>query len=480
MDPFPESIAHELLANLVGDARVAYVILDDAGLVRERGGELAWFGLEDVALGEPVDERIEPLQGSLPTIGESDVLPRIELVPGRATDVHIGAHGDGAFLLFLDVTREADHDRRLQQKGNELSLMMRTLGVAVFEDVGGELRRLGLSPSWARALLGTDPRPDLAESFPFLENFLIDARATWELRGPRIAWSGPWMAEDGRGREWQLEATATRLEDGRKILAVQSLEHRYEERHRLLQMARTRSLDFDRLRREIDKKEALLHYIIHDLKGPLGTMVGSMSLIKDRELDPERARELLELGLEQARHQESMIRSILDAFSAEIESLQHFESEEARAPDLLSAVSRALDTYRLAYEQNRVGLELRASPDLPQSCKVVGEDSRLVRVLCNLLENALRVSPESGVVEVFAEPCDAGFRITVRDQGPGVPEQDREGLFARFARTGVWGGTAGLGLYFCRSTVEMWGGSIGYQPADPQGACFWFELPRAL
>ena len=67
----------------------------------------------------------------------------------------------------------------------------------------------------------------------------------------------------------------------------------------------------------MDQKEALLHYIVHDLKGPLSGMVGTMSLLQKADLAEERRRELLDLGLEGARHQEAMITSILYDYTKE-------------------------------------------------------------------------------------------------------------------------------------------------------------------
>lgn len=262
------------------------------------------------------------------------------------------------------------------------------------------------------------------------------------------------------------------------MLLVQSVDRRHFERQTILQEARSRSLEHQELRREIDKKELLLHCIVHDLRGPLSGMVGTMSLIKSRDVGKQRSRELLELGLEQARSQEALIRAILDAFAADVHSLQSFESDAAHAPDLVETTRSSLASYQAAFEQNGVRAELVVADSLA-SPQVVSDQARLERVLQNLLENALRFSPEGGLIRVVIEPLGDSVKLRIEDEGPGVPPEVEPGLFQKF-HTGRRKGAVGLGLYFCRSTIETWGGSIGYERLEGTGSRFWFCLPRAL
>jgi len=480
MSSLPESVERAFARRLLRDRARAFVRLDNDGQVVVTGGDLEWFGLEELVPGAPLVDQLESFQGLLPPeLGTTQHLPRIELRPGRASEVHRVDDSDGPYLLFLDATDDAQREAWYQQRGNELGLLLRAWGVAVFEEDAGAFRSLGLAPAWMHALAGGPVELDqLVEHLPFLENFLVDARRSWAKGGSRPKWSGTWTEVDRTGAEWHLEASAARLEDGRRLLLVQSTGRHHDERQRILQEARSRGLDFHRLRREIDRKETLLHCIIHDLKGPLSVMVGSMSLIKSSDLDAERTRELLELGLEQARSQEALIRGILDAFVAEVESLHSFESEAGSAPNLLDCVRVTLEGYRAAFEQNRVVVSFEP-PEGLGCTEVVGDRSRLERVLYNLLENALRHSPLSGVVRVRLEDLGEAFQVSIEDDGPGVPAEVEPELFQKFAR-GPRGGATGLGLYFCRATLNTWGGSIGYRPRPGGGSCFWFRLPRAL
>ena len=70
------------------------------------------------------------------------------------------------------------------------------------------------------------------------------------------------------------------------------------------------------------------------------------------------------------------------------------------------------------------------------------------------------------------------IRFSIEDAGEGVPKNQVYRLFRKFAQGSGQTGQVGLGLYFCRITIEGWGGSIGYNPSSLGGACFWFRLPK--
>lgn len=116
----------------------------------------------------------------------------------------------------------------------------------------------------------------------------------------------------------------------------------------------------------------------------------------------------------------------------------------------------------------------------PGPLRVLAEETRLVRVLENLVDNALRQSPAGGRVRVLTEREEHRIRVIVDDQGPGVPKEVLPHLFELFAggKPGVVG--TGLSLYFCRITVERWGGGIGYEQKSDGGSRFWIRLLDAL
>jgi signal transduction histidine kinase len=100
----------------------------------------------------------------------------------------------------------------------------------------------------------------------------------------------------------------------------------------------------------------------------------------------------------------------------------------------------------------------------------------------NLLSNAIKYSPEGGTVQVVAEQDDGLVRVSVRDEGLGIPDELQENVFAKFFRgdapaSGIPG--SGLGLTIARSVVEAHGGRMNFESGRGKGSVFWLELPKA-
>jgi len=357
-------------------------------------------------------------------------------------------------------------------------------GYAVLEYLGdGVLRLIGEPAEWYREILGekaaTEHTVRLAERFPFLENFLVDAEEFWNSKSEGHTESGTWIERGESGQEFALEACALWL-TGKRILFVQNPQRQYDERHQTLQTARDSLLEHERLQREIQKKEILLHCIIHDLSQPLTAMRGCFALLALTDL-PADMKEVVEIAERQSQKQEVMIRGILEAFSAELAAQQAFDRDPSKAPDIARCAQKIVEAFWSAFAERYAQIELDPALDLSRNWRVVGEESRLLRIYGNLVENALRHSPAGTKVTVGVVDEDRFLRGFVDDQGPGLPDDETATrLFALFAKgKGDRGGKAGLGLYFCKITVERWGGSIGCESRPGGGARFWFRLPRA-
>jgi signal transduction histidine kinase len=100
----------------------------------------------------------------------------------------------------------------------------------------------------------------------------------------------------------------------------------------------------------------------------------------------------------------------------------------------------------------------------------------------NLIDNAVKYSPEGEEVEVTARPVNASVRISVSDSGPGIPQDQQRLIFEKFGRADVPGGSkpgTGLGLFIARSIAEAHGGSLDVRSRPPAGATFTLTLPCA-
>ena len=110
---------------------------------------------------------------------------------------------------------------------------------------------------------------------------------------------------------------------------------------------------------------------------------------------------------------------------------------------------------------------------------VRGDAERLRQVLMNLLDNAIKYSPEGDEVEVRAYSEDGRIRVDVRDNGPGIAREDQRLIFEKFGRvtSGHTTSGTGLGLFIARSIAEAHGGSLDVTSAPERGATFTLDLP---
>jgi signal transduction histidine kinase len=123
---------------------------------------------------------------------------------------------------------------------------------------------------------------------------------------------------------------------------------------------------------------------------------------------------------------------------------------------------------------------MSASALLPS---VVGDSVRTHQVLANLIDNAIKYSPDGGRIEVAAEQTGESIRFSVCDEGLGIPTREQDRIFDKFYRLdpdnrrGVGG--SGLGLYICRELVHSMNGRVWVESAPPRGSTFVVELPIA-
>src|ERR1700691_862638 len=356
-------------------------------------------------------------------------------------------------------------------------------GYALFESLGdGDFSAVGDCPAWCREIFAiqseTGKRNRLAENSPFLENFLVDAEEFWNTKSEGSASSGNWTERDNNGRDIPLEAFALSL-DGKKILILRNLSANFAEQQQWFQTARDSLLVHEQLLGEIQKKEILLHCIIHDLSQPLSAISGCFNLLSLEKL-PAGLRKLVETGQSESQRQELMIRGILSAFSGDLMAQQSTSDKGAAAPDLANCAQKAVEECSSAFKDKNIRLRFDASQTASSDWRVVGDAPRLDRIFGNLLENTMRYSPPASTVTVGVKDDDSGVFAFVDDEGPGLPpDLPVNQLFALFSKGKSHSGKAGLGLYFCKITVERWGGTIGAETRAQGGARFWFRLPRA-
>ena len=219
-------------------------------------------------------------------------------------------------------------------------------------------------------------------------------------------------------------------------------------------------------------REELSRMMVHDLRSPISGVLGALELLREARDLGETDRKLLDLADRNAKRLLKLVDGILELSRLE-EGALPVRREEVRLPALVDEV---LERTRPAAVARGLALESSVDADLPS----VRADSGLVaRVLENLLTNAVKFSaPGAGPIRVEGRLDGQGVVLSVRDSGPGVPDELRPRLFQKFAVGDVAGRGTGLGLPFCRLATEALGGRIWLEDPGP-GAVFAFSLPLA-
>jgi PAS domain S-box-containing protein len=216
----------------------------------------------------------------------------------------------------------------------------------------------------------------------------------------------------------------------------------------------------------------------HELRTPLTAVYGSVRTLIDRwdELD-EKIRSRLLLMIEQeSEHLTQIVDQLLVTAQIDRGRLR-FEERDCDVTAICSSVLEAAD----ARKPDSISLELLAPPStLPLRC----DPPRLKQVLVNLVENAIKYSPEGGRIEVRIADTPDRLRIEVHDEGLGIPPSEQSRIFEKFYRLdaemtrGVGG--SGLGLYISREIVEQMGGLLSVRSRRGAGSTFTVTLPRVL
>jgi two-component system phosphate regulon sensor histidine kinase PhoR len=215
--------------------------------------------------------------------------------------------------------------------------------------------------------------------------------------------------------------------------------------------------------------------ISHELRTPLANIDLAAQTLRDSTTrDPALVRRMLDLIGSQAQALSQLAQEMMDL--AQIESGQALLKlvPVPVAPLVQSSVSGLLPNAELKSQH--------ISLFLPPELMVLADEQQVIRVIRNLVHNAIKFAPEGGIISIYAQTQDEeDVRICVSDNGPGIPRDDQARIFERFYkqdRARSHGGT-GLGLAIARHIVEGHGGRIWVESVPGQGATFCFTLPRA-
>ena len=234
------------------------------------------------------------------------------------------------------------------------------------------------------------------------------------------------------------------------------LETKVRERTAELQETAERLTEYDRLKSEF------LGNVSHELRTPIAAISSAAKIIQrysDRDVNS--AKRFSKVIIEESERLTRLINDLLDLSKIESGGSE-WKLETISSPAEL--LEHVLATFRPLYQESGVELELTVDGRLPV---IFGDRDRLIQVFANLCSNSLKFTPRGGEVRIEARESPYGestaLRVTVTDNGPGIPEEEREMVFERFRQGESSGGKprgTGLGLAICREVMRYHAGAI--------------------
>ncbi len=228
-------------------------------------------------------------------------------------------------------------------------------------------------------------------------------------------------------------------------------------------------------RQELERfKQQFVAMISHDLRTPLMAVQTTLELLAGQTWGELTAKGVMkvEKAEENLQHSINLINNLLDLEKMQSGTIE-LKPDDVELGPLLARCSNVVTPLA---ERKFIDLEVADFDGV-----IWGDEQRLSQVIINLLGNAIKFSPDDSSVRVTIQNTAQSLKISVEDEGPGVPEHMRERIFDRYHQIATKDGKekegTGLGLAICKVIIEAHGGTIGVD-SKAKGSVFWFELPR--
>jgi signal transduction histidine kinase len=294
---------------------------------------------------------------------------------------------------------------------------------------------------------------DALEGRPFEELLLVSgATPVQESEGHRVRRT--WFPREGR--MGVLEIVSTSIGDRGSLHTVRDVTAQAE----LLRL-----------------KEDFLLQVAHELRTPIAALSATLELLFEDALSMPREHltSMVSTLRRSSLRLEHLVENLLDAGSIEAGTFQ----VRAVPTSVRACLQESMVFVQALLDMKHQTLETHLEPD---SDRVLADPRRTAQVLANLIANASKYAPEGTPVTVATDVRDGYVRVTVSDQGPGIPEDEQPRLFQRFFRSREvrdQAGGLGLGLTICRAIVLAHGGDIQVESEVGRGTSVHFTLPKA-
>ena len=238
--------------------------------------------------------------------------------------------------------------------------------------------------------------------------------------------------------------------------------------------------ELEHAHRELKKldtaKTEFLNITSHELRSPLTSILGYAEILSEGLVGPvtDGQRESAYGILRNARQLERLINDLLDFTQMETGRLRL----DTEVCDLKPIIKDAVESMRPRIEEAGCAVSIEVPPDLPPS---ICDARRITQVLYNLIGNAVKFSPDGGTITISANKVDRFIRISVKDEGVGIPEENQEKIFDKFYQVDMSDTRRarglGLGLAISKAIIDAHGGSIWVDSKPEKGSTFYFTVP---
>jgi PAS domain S-box-containing protein len=386
----------------------------------------------------------------------------------------------GVVLVFRDITEKKQAEEETKRQKELLQLILASIadGVVVADSNGKFL----LFNAAAEQVLGTGATekspnewpdqygvylPDTVTPYPSdqlplvrtMRGENVDAIEIF-IRNPQVP-QGRFLSITGRplkGEDGVLQGGVVVFHDMSEVKRTEELLMRAKE-------------DAERASKF---KDQFLSTMSHELRTPLNAVLGFSDLLADERYGPlnDRQQRYVAHIHTGGKHLLKLISDILDLSKIEAGRME-LTSDDVTVASAFAEVISSL--YPLAEKKSQALLQ-QVEPDL----HVRADALRFKQMLMNLAGNAIKFTPEGGRIELAARQVHDQVRVEVRDNGPGIPEEQQQRIFEAFFRlreTGTATEGTGLGLSITARLVELHGSKLGIESQPGEGTCFYFSLP---
>lgn len=484
---------------------VGLVVLqaDEDGLLKKWYGPLDKYFESKPVIGLPIEEFAPFLLGMVPPLINPMVISHLRINEKTYVEIHLLNDDDNLTWIFLiDQTRQVEMIHPIIQRFNEEKLSgiadrkqssargtlsaLYLLDYLSFEKEKHGYKMLGMAPPWfvdiKAKLYFNGKTADLIETFPFIEVFQIEAEETWNSRQDGKLISGLWEESRVDGGKIYLQALALRHEK-RNYLLIKPLSQQSDLNDGFIQKAREQKLTLDqlastekRLKELLSFKDQFVSIISHDLRSPIGAVIGLADLL----LSDDKLIEIVDAGqLELLTDIKGEMLRLLD-YNDKLYQWSNLElgnfkiSSKKIVPGHLANYVEKMQTVKMQ-EKN-----IRFVKEINPGFQLDADETLLGHAINNLVGNAVKFTPEGGTIVLRFSDNHTGRQIIVKDSGLGMDKETCEKLFSGFTRnttTGTSGekGT-GLGLGIVKKILDAHGYSISVESTIGAGTEFTIRL----